>query len=351
MSASRSLAPESSATGAGDRLRWAALPVVLAGAFMTILDFFIVNVAIPSIQTDLGATAAQIQLVVAGYGLAYAVGLITGGRLGDIGGRRRMFATGLAAFTVTSAACGLAPSAATLIAGRLAQGLSSALMFPQVLSILNVTFVGPARARAFTAFGMTLGLAAVSGQLLGGLLIAGDLLGLGWRTCIPRSPICSPPSTPARVPHRPQLEPARIQRRRQPGVRGVQRPARGSAQLGVVDLHTSRRAANAGRLDRGGASLARPLPGRGRALPERSELRIASRRHPGGKPGRAGMVAGSRRPPPHRRDETVLRTGRGSAMRHVVLNPATAPDQKVVVYLPAPEQPGCSGKVMPGVER
>ena len=180
----RLLAAGSSATADGDRSRWAALPVVLAGAFMTILDFFIVNVAIPSIQSDLGATAAQIQLVVAGYGLAYAVGLITGGRLGDIAGRRRMFIIGLIAFTVTSAACGLAPSALMLVVARIAQGLSSALMFPQVLSILNVTFEGEARARAFTAFGVTLGLAAVSGQLLGGLLIAGDVFGLGWRLLI-----------------------------------------------------------------------------------------------------------------------------------------------------------------------
>jgi len=180
----RLVAAGSSATADGDRSRWAALPVVLAGAFMTILDFFIVNVAIPSIQSDLGATAAQIQLVVAGYGLAYAVGLITGGRLGDIAGRRRMFIIGLIAFTVTSAACGLAPSALMLVVARIAQGLSSALMFPQVLSILNVTFEGEARARAFTAFGVTLGLAAVSGQLLGGLLIAGDVFGLGWRACL-----------------------------------------------------------------------------------------------------------------------------------------------------------------------
>jgi EmrB/QacA subfamily drug resistance transporter len=162
---------------------WWALPVILVGTFMTILDFFIVNVAIPSIQADLRASAAQIQLVVAGYGLAYAVGLITGGRLGDIAGRRRMFMIGMLAFTAASAACGLAPSAPVLVAARVAQGLSSAMLFPQVLSILNVTYTGKNRARAFTAFGVTLGLAAVAGQLLGGVLIAGDVFGLGWRSC------------------------------------------------------------------------------------------------------------------------------------------------------------------------
>src|SRR5450755_1773536 len=107
--------PRSSAVADGRRMWW-ALPVILVGTFMTILDFFIVNVAIPSIQADLRASAAQIQLVVAGYGLAYAVGLITGGRLGDIAGRRRMFMIGMLAFTAASAACGLAPSAPVLVA-------------------------------------------------------------------------------------------------------------------------------------------------------------------------------------------------------------------------------------------
>ncbi|WIM92811.1 MFS transporter [Actinoplanes oblitus] len=150
---------------------------------MTILDFFIVNVAIPSIQEDLRANAAEIQLVVAGYGLAYAIGLITGGRLGDIVGRRRMFAIGLLAFVLSSAACGLAPTATMLVAARVLQGLSAAMLFPQVLSILNVTYTGRDRAPAFTAFGVTLGLAAVCGQLIGGLLIYADVLGLSWRSC------------------------------------------------------------------------------------------------------------------------------------------------------------------------
>jgi len=150
---------------------------------MTILDFFIVNVAIPSVQASLSANPAQIQLVVACYGLAYAACLITGGRLGDTNGRRRMFRIGLLAFTLASVGCGLAPTATLLVAARAAQGMAAAMLFPQVLSILNVTYTGADRPRAFTAFAMTLGLAAVSGQLIGGVLISANVLGLGWRGC------------------------------------------------------------------------------------------------------------------------------------------------------------------------
>jgi EmrB/QacA subfamily drug resistance transporter len=157
--------------------------VVLAGTFMSVLDFFIVNVAIPSMQRDLRATAAQIQFVVAGYALAYAGGLITGGRLGDLYGRRRLFLIGMAAFTLASMACGLAPTAAILIVARIAQGLAAAFMTPQVLSILAATYAGQARLRALNAYGVTMGIAAVLGQLIGGVLIQTDVLGLGWRGC------------------------------------------------------------------------------------------------------------------------------------------------------------------------
>ncbi|WP_433889495.1 MFS transporter [Streptomyces sp. CA-111067] len=184
------LSPPSLATGpaaaSADRRadrRWWALPVILTGTFMTILDFFIVNVAIPSAQSDLHASDAQIQFVVAGYGTAYASGLITGGRLGDLYGRRRVFAIGLTAFTASSALCGLAVNADMLVASRVLQGLAAALMFPQVLSIINVTYTGADRPRAFSGFGVALGLASVSGQLIGGLLIAANIFGLGWRTC------------------------------------------------------------------------------------------------------------------------------------------------------------------------
>ncbi|WP_433444395.1 MFS transporter [Nonomuraea sp. CA-141351] len=163
--------------------RTGTLPTVLTGVFITILDFFIVNVAIPAIQRDLHAGTAAVEWVVAGYGLAYGSGLVLGGRLGDIAGRRRMFAIGLALFTAASVACGLAPTPATLIAARIAQGVSAALLTPQVLAILRATYSGSAQARAINAYALTMGLAAVFGQLAGGLIIQADLFGLGWRAC------------------------------------------------------------------------------------------------------------------------------------------------------------------------
>jgi EmrB/QacA subfamily drug resistance transporter len=162
---------------------WATLLVVLTGTFMITLDFFIVNVAIPTTQRDLHATAGQIQWIVAGYGLAIAAGVITAGRLGDLYGRRRMYALGLALFTLASLACGIAGTAATLVAARVLQGVAAALLTPQVLAIISTAFTGRALVRAFTAYGFTMGIAAVFGQLIGGLLIHADLLGLGWRSC------------------------------------------------------------------------------------------------------------------------------------------------------------------------
>ena len=159
------------------------MAVVLAGTFMVTLDFLIVNVAIPSTQRDLHARPGAIQLIVAGYGIAFACGLITGGRLGDLFGRRRMFAIGLALFTLASAVCGAAPTTGVLIAGRIVQGAAAALVSPQVLSIIGLAFEGRARAKAFMVYGLVLGLAAVSGQLIGGLLIQANPAGLDWRTC------------------------------------------------------------------------------------------------------------------------------------------------------------------------
>ncbi|WP_018348368.1 MFS transporter [Longispora albida] len=159
------------------------LLVLLAATFMSVLDFFIVNVAVPSIQRDLKASAASIQFVVAGYALAYAAGLIIGGRLGDIFGRRRMFMTGMVLFTLSSAACGLAQDPGFLVGARVVQGLSGALMSPQVLSIITTTFDGEQRAKAFNVYGVVQGVSAVFGQLIGGLLIQADLFGSGWRAC------------------------------------------------------------------------------------------------------------------------------------------------------------------------
>jgi EmrB/QacA subfamily drug resistance transporter len=130
---------------------------------------------------DLHATAATIQFVVAGYGLAFAAGLITAGRLGDLVGRRRMYAIGLALFTLASAAAGVAPSAGALVGARVAQGLAAALLTPQVLAILNTVYTGRQRAAAYNAYGLAMGLGGVFGQLIGGALIQADPAGLGWR--------------------------------------------------------------------------------------------------------------------------------------------------------------------------
>lgn len=157
--------------------------VMLSGTFLVVLDFFIVNVALPSMQHDLQASAGTLQLVVAGYGLATAAGLVTGGRLGDLFGRRRMFMLGLLLFTLASAACGVAPNAGLLVAARLLQGLAGALLQPQVLAMIGLAYAGEDRTRAFAAYGLTLGLAATLGQLVGGALIHADLAGLGWRSC------------------------------------------------------------------------------------------------------------------------------------------------------------------------
>lgn len=169
------------ATGSALTNPWVALSVVLAGAFMASLDGFIVFVASPAIQHDLRATGAEVQLTVAGYGLMYAVGMITGARLGDIHGRRRIFLLGVAVFTAASAACGAAPTIGVLIGSRLVQGLGAALMFPQVFSMIQVLFPPERRPQAFGALGAVIGISTTIGQLVGGLLISANLAGSGWR--------------------------------------------------------------------------------------------------------------------------------------------------------------------------
>jgi EmrB/QacA subfamily drug resistance transporter len=153
----------------------------MCGTFIVVLDFFIVNVALPAMQARLEASSSAIEWVVAGYGLTFAVLLIAAGRLGDRFGRRRVFCIGLAVFVLASALCGLAPDTSTLIVARLAQGVGGALISPNVLAIIGVAFPGPARVRAITVYGMVMGVAAAGGQLLGGLIIAASPLGLGWR--------------------------------------------------------------------------------------------------------------------------------------------------------------------------
>jgi EmrB/QacA subfamily drug resistance transporter len=182
LTSTRDPAPVAASRAAAAYNAWTALPVLMAGTFMIVLDFFIVNVALPSMQSGLHASASALEWVVAGYGLTFSVLLITAGRLGDQIGRRRVFSLGLGLFVLTSAACGLAPSAGLLVAGRFLQGVAAALISPTVLSIIGVLFTGTERVRAISVYGVVMGLAAAGGQLIGGLLVQANLAGSGWRS-------------------------------------------------------------------------------------------------------------------------------------------------------------------------
>jgi EmrB/QacA subfamily drug resistance transporter len=157
------------------------LPVILSAMFMAMFDYFVVNVAAPSFQHDLHATDAGLELVVGGYGFAYAAGLITGGRLGDLLGYKRMFILGMATFTLASLACGLATDSTTLIVARLLQGATAAAMVPQLLALINVVYPVEERPRAMAWFGATIGIGSVAGQVFGGALLELNLFHLGWR--------------------------------------------------------------------------------------------------------------------------------------------------------------------------
>ncbi|HEU5419426.1 MAG TPA: MFS transporter [Streptosporangiaceae bacterium] len=158
-----------------------ALAVLLTATFMGQFDFFVVNVAAPGLQRDLHASGSLLQLVVGGYAFAYAAGLITGGRLGDLFGHRRVYTAGMVAFAVSSLACGAAQSPAELVIARLAQGLSAAAMLPQVLALITATMPAAARPRALGFFGLASGAGSVAAQVLGGALISADVAGLSWR--------------------------------------------------------------------------------------------------------------------------------------------------------------------------
>src|SRR5580698_1102406 len=180
--AQRPAAPVTAAVpAAGTALTGTGLAIVLVGVLLPMVDFFIVNVALPTIGRDLHASAPLLELVVSAYASAYALLLVVGGRLGDAFGRKRLFLAGMAAFTLTSLACGLAPTAPLLVAARAAQGASAALMVPQVLSTIQAATQGEYRARALARYGATGGLAAVLGQVLGGLLVSANIDGLTWR--------------------------------------------------------------------------------------------------------------------------------------------------------------------------
>lgn len=161
--------------------RWTMFMILLVGAFLPPLDFFIVNVALPSIRWELGASSSAEQLVIASYAALYAVTLTTGGRLGDLFGRGRVFFLGLVGFAAASALCGFAWSPWVLVAGRAVQGLTAAVMAPQALASVQAIFPEKEKPLALSLYGAIFGLAAVVGQALGGFLISLDLMGLGWR--------------------------------------------------------------------------------------------------------------------------------------------------------------------------
>jgi EmrB/QacA subfamily drug resistance transporter len=164
-----------------DPRRWVALFVLLTASFMNLIDVTIVNVALPSLEKNLGADPSEMEWVIAAFVLAFALGLLPFGRLGDVVGRTKMFLIGVTLFTLASAFCGLAPSIEWLIVARVLQGLAGAIMTPQVLAIAQVTFPPEEKGQAFSLFGLSAGLAAVTGPILGGLLIGANFFGLDWR--------------------------------------------------------------------------------------------------------------------------------------------------------------------------
>ncbi|MCU4183040.1 MFS transporter [Acidiferrimicrobium sp. IK] len=165
----------------GHRHKWWGLGVLLAAECMDLLDATVVNVAAPAIHADLHTSSTGLQWIVGGYSLAVAVGLIVGGRLGDIVGRRAMFLAGASGFTLASALCGVAADTPMLVAFRLIQGVAGAVMLPQGLGLLRDAFPDEDQAKAFGVYGPVIGLAAVLGPILGGALVDWDLGGSGWR--------------------------------------------------------------------------------------------------------------------------------------------------------------------------
>jgi MFS family permease len=169
-----------STTGKQTR-RWLGLSAVLAATIMNLLDTNVVNVAAPAIRADLGGSYSDLQWFAAAYTLAMAVGLLTGGRLGDLFGRRRMLLTGAVGFVAASIACSLAWSPASLIGARIVQGLAGAVLVPQGFGLIRDLFPPREMGKAFAVFGPAIGLSTILGPVVAGLLIHADLLGTGWR--------------------------------------------------------------------------------------------------------------------------------------------------------------------------
>ncbi|MFF7333900.1 MFS transporter [Streptomyces sp. NPDC090306] len=168
-------------SGGPDPNRWRALWVTLVAGFMILLDVTIVAVALPSMQRDLHASAASVQWVVSGYALAFALALVTAGRIGDAAGRRRIFLLALAAFVVCSAAAGAAPSITWLVVARLAQGVAAGCLAPQNSALIQQMFRGEERGRAFGLFGATVGISSAVGPITGGLILTLASGPTGWR--------------------------------------------------------------------------------------------------------------------------------------------------------------------------
>ncbi|MCU1408678.1 MAG: transporter [Microbacteriaceae bacterium] len=164
-----------------ERLKWEAFWVAVGVASLTILDLSKINVGLPSIEASLGGGASELQLIVAGYALAFGLALVPAGRLGDIHSCRLMFIIGLSSFTIASVLCAIAPNIQTLVIARILQGVAAGIQMPQVLGLIQQLFQGPARGRAFGLFGAVIGIATAFGPTLGGLLIAVGGPENGWR--------------------------------------------------------------------------------------------------------------------------------------------------------------------------
>ncbi|GAA3121323.1 EmrB/QacA subfamily drug resistance transporter [Kribbella aluminosa] len=162
-------------------LKPVALTTLIFGAFLPMLSFFVINVALPAIGSDLRATSGELQLVVGSYGIAVATLLVVGGRLGDTFGRKRLFLIGLIGFTVMSLICAIAPSIGVLLVARVVQGAAGAAVTPQVLATITSVLTGEHRARAMALYGVAGGAAAAFGQILGGVLVEANVFDLGWR--------------------------------------------------------------------------------------------------------------------------------------------------------------------------
>jgi EmrB/QacA subfamily drug resistance transporter len=159
-----------------------ALIVLLTGAFLSPLDYFIVNLALPAIRTGLHASSADLQLIVSVYTSAFAVLLVTGGRLGDLLGRKTMFMAGMAGFVVSSLLCALSPNGSVLVIGRLLQGASAAVLVPQILATIRSVFPKEQQTKVMGFYGFVYGFASVAGQLGGGALITLRPFGLDWQS-------------------------------------------------------------------------------------------------------------------------------------------------------------------------